>query len=93
MTELSERLKMLRKEHDLTLDMLVADLNEKYPEQITNKSMISRWESGKNVPTLENAKILCMYFNVSLDYLIGLTDVRTPSKLLANRIKSKGKEE
>ena len=45
--------------------------------------MISRWESGENSPSLENAKSLSIYFNVSLDYLIGLTDVRTPSRLLA----------
>ena len=80
-----KRLKELRKEHDLTLDMLVDDLNNRFPEMNVNKSMLSRWESGKNDPTLQNAKILSMYFNVSLDYLIGLTDVRTPSRLLALR--------
>lgn len=87
MTDIGERIKLLREEQELTLDMLVADLNTKFPEQITNKSMISRWENKKNEPTLENAKILSMYFNVSVDFLLGLTDVRTPSRLLAMRKK------
>ena len=87
-----ERIKELRQERELTLDMLVADLNDKYPDMNVNKSMISRWESGKNDPTLGNAKILSQYFNVSLDYLIGLTDVRTPSRLLANHMRKEEKE-
>lgn len=87
-----QRIKELRQERELTLDMLVMDLNEKYPEMNVNKSMISRWESGKNDPTLGNAKILSLYFNVSLDYLIGLTDVRTPSKLLANHMRKEEKQ-
>ena len=65
------------------MDMMIADMNTKYPQLKLNKSMLSRWENNTNEPTLENAKYLSMYFNVSLDYLIGLTDVRTPSKLLA----------
>lgn len=82
-----KRIKELRQERELTLDMLVMDLNEKYPGMNVNKSMISRWESGKNDPTLGNAKIIAQYFNVSLDYLIGLTDIRTPSRLLAKNMK------
>lgn len=90
MDTFKDRIKQLRLEHDLSMDLLVADLKENFPMKI-NKSMLSRWESGTNDPTLENAKYLSMYFNVSLDYLIGLTDVRTPSRLLASRIKAYGK--
>lgn len=86
MTEICERIRQLRKERDLTMDMLVLDLNEKFPNLKLNKSMLSRWESGQNEPSLENAKYLSMYFDVSLDYLIGLTDVRTPSRLLVRRV-------
>ena len=85
MDEFAERLKKLRNEHQLSLDMMVTDMNAKFPEMRLNKSMLSRWESGKNAPSLDNAKIISIYFNVSLDYLIGLTDVRTPSKLLAKK--------
>jgi transcriptional regulator with XRE-family HTH domain len=31
--------------------------------------MISRWEAGKAEPSMEYARILAKYFNVSLDYL------------------------
>ena len=84
MTGIGTRIKELRLEHDLTMDMLANDLNAKFsPEKPFHKSMISRWEKCENEPTLENAKQLSIYFNVSLDYLIGLTDTRTPSRLLA----------
>ena len=87
MNSFAERLKFLRKEQELSLDMLVDDMNERFPDMKLNKSMLSRWESGKNDPTLGNAKNISKYFNVSLDYLIGLTDVRTPSRLLAKKVK------
>lgn len=83
MTGIGEKIKELRKERQLTCDMMVTDMNNKYPELAINKSMLSRWENGQNEPSLENAKYLSVYFNVSLDFLIGLTDTRTPSRLLA----------
>lgn len=86
MSIFSERLTQLRKERELTLEMLVADLSAMFPDITINKSQLSRWENGQNEPTLSNAKHLSQYFNVSLDYLIGLTDVRTPSRLLARRM-------
>lgn len=93
MNSFAERLKSLRKEQELPLDMMVDDINTKFPEIQLNKSMLSRWESGKNDPTLSNAMYISMYFNVSLDYLIGLTDTRTPSRLLAKRLKNREKDE
>lgn len=84
MTGIGLKIKELRQERDLTMDMLVADMNAKYElEKPINKSMVSRWENGDNEPSLENAKYISMYFDVSLDYLIGISDVRTPSRLLA----------
>ena len=85
MVGIGNRIKKLRLEKELTMDMIVADMNQKYPKITIDKSMFSRWENGKTEPSLEKAKYLSMYFDVSLDYLIGLTDVRTPSRLLAMR--------
>jgi transcriptional regulator with XRE-family HTH domain len=85
MIKLAERIKELRAERDLTMDMLVTDMKLHFPDIKLDKSMLSRWERGENDPTLENAKYLSIYFNVSLDYLIGLTDIRTPSRLLTMR--------
>lgn len=88
---INTRIKELRLENELTMDMLATDINARFElEKPINKSMISRWESGDNEPSLENAKYLSIYFNVSVDYLIGLTDVRTPSRLLAYAKKLKG---
>lgn len=84
MNEFGNRIKALRLEHELTMEMMCADINQRYGlKNPLNRGMISKWESGVHDPTLENAKYLSMYFNVSLDYLIGLTDTRTPSRLLA----------
>ena len=85
MLNIGDKIKLLRNEKQLTIDMMVADMNEKYPTLAINKSMLSRWENGQNAPSLENAKYLCMYFDVSLDFLIGLTDIRTPSRLLTKK--------
>lgn len=79
---IGKRIKDLRIERDLSMDMLVADMNTRYElDKPLNKSMVSRWESDKYNPSLQSAKCLCDYFDVSLDYLIGLSDVRTPSRL------------
>lgn len=95
MTDIGKKIKQLRTERDLTIDNIVADMNLKYdfPKPLS-KSMISKWESGVNDPSLENAKYLSMYFDVSLDYLIGLSDRRTPSRLLAyrNALNKKGEK-
>lgn len=80
-----ERIKGLRLERDLSMDMVVADMNQKYLIELDkpiNKSMLSRWENDKVNPSMQSAKCLCDYFGVSLDYLIGLTDKRTPVHLL-----------
>ena len=92
MIGIGTRLKELRLERELTIDMMTADMNSKYPQLRLNKSMLSRWENDLNEPTLENAKYLSMYFDVSLDYLIGLTDTRTPSRLLARRKRTESNE-
>lgn len=89
-TGIGEKIKELRKEQKLTMEMFVLDFNTRFVAELErplNKSMVSRWESGENEPTLDNAKFLSMYYNVSLDYLIGLTDTRTPSRLLAYKRK------
>lgn len=85
MVNIGKKLKTLRSERDLSLDMLVADMNYKYPETNINKSMLSRWENGINDPSLEYAKNIAAYFDVSLDYLIGLTDVRTPARFRSKK--------
>lgn len=90
MDGLGDRLKELRKERDLTLDMVIYDISTKYHVDIT-KGNLSRWENGKNIPTLNYAALLCRYYGVSLDYLIGNTDIKTPVELLTRKIKKEDK--
>ena len=90
MIGIGDKLKALRSEKGLTMDLFVADMNAKFPSEKTiNKSMVSRWENNENDPTLENAKNLSIYFDVNLDYLIGISNVRMPSRLLELQQKSK----
>ena len=88
MDEFSKRLKALRLERDLSLDMVVYDLEQKFNISIT-KSHLSRWENNKNIPSLRYGACLANYYGVSLDYLIGNTDVRTPGYLM--NMKKEGK--
>ena len=80
--EIKDRLKALREEKGLTLDMLVYDINSKFGITI-NKGLVSKWENGLNDPSLRYGKCLAQYYDVSLDYLVGLTDIKLPSRLLA----------
>ena len=82
--EFGKRLKELRLQHELTMDMVVYDIANRYGIEFT-KGNLSRWENGINCPSLVFASYLAKYFNVSLDYLIGNTDVKTPVDLLARK--------
>ncbi|SHI76497.1 DNA-binding transcriptional regulator, XRE-family HTH domain [Geosporobacter subterraneus DSM 17957] len=72
MISLGSRLKYLRIEKGLTQEELAENLNKKFEISI-NKGMISKWESDKSEPRLDYTKNLAEYFDVSLDYLIGVS--------------------
>ena len=42
------------------------------------QSMISKYEKGDLMPTAENLMILAKFYNTSLDFLMDLTDEKTP---------------
>lgn len=79
---LGARLKELRNERDMSMDMVVYDINQRYNIEIT-KGHLSKWENEVNVPSLRLAKYLSLYYNVSLDYLIGNTKIKAPTRVLA----------
>ena len=85
---LGTKLKDLRNERQLSLDMVVYDIDAKFNIEIT-KGHLSRWENGKCSPSLRYAAYLAKYYNVSVDYLIGLTDTRVPTDVLARKGVSK----
>ena len=69
MLNIGHKLKTLRKRHNLSMDELANEMKKQFPDINLDKSMISRWESGINDPSLEYAKYLSIYFNISLDDL------------------------
>ncbi|MDL2280751.1 helix-turn-helix domain-containing protein [Selenomonadales bacterium OttesenSCG-928-I06] len=43
-----------------------------------DQALISKYENGERIPTIENLLILANYFKTSLDYLMDRTDERKP---------------
>ena len=65
MKSFGEKLKELRIEKGLSQKEL-ADLVD------TSQSAIFYWENNQQEPKISSLKKLCIFFNVSADYLIGL---------------------
>lgn len=59
-----------------------ADLNQENMAEIlkTSQSNYSRWENGTEFIPLKKLNIFCNYFDVSMDYVIGLTRTNNPTK-------------
>ncbi|MBQ3483466.1 MAG: helix-turn-helix transcriptional regulator [Clostridia bacterium] len=67
-----KRLKDLREDHDLTQSDIAALLG-------TTRQQVGKWEAGIQMMGVDKYIRLATYYNVSTDYLLGLTD--TPKKL------------
>lgn len=70
---LGKRIKYLREEKDFSQLEFSKLLN------ISN-STLSQYEAGNRMPGDEIKKKIAEYFNVSLDYLMGVSDIRNPYK-------------
>ena len=44
------------------------------------QALLSKYESGKRIPPTETLIILADYYNVSMDYIMGRTDVPEVNK-------------
>lgn len=74
---IGKRLKELRKplnNSGISMDELCNIFKEKYNLNI-NKSMISRWENGTAIPDNRHIVAYAKYFDIDMNYLIGLTNV------------------
>lgn len=69
--EFKQRLRELRKEADLTQEELAKEL--KY-----SPSAIANYESGRNTPNLPDLIKLSKIFQVSIEYLVGISDIKNP---------------
>ena len=69
-----DRLKELRTEKQLTQEQLANTFN-------TGKASISHYESGKRFPDVHAIEKFAEFFQVSVDYLLGNSDVRKSDDL------------
>lgn len=71
--KLNERIKLLREEQKLTQKELAAIIG-------VTQSLIARWERGTLKVKIKYIKPICLYFHVSADFLLGLSDIRNRNK-------------
>ena len=67
--KLAKRLIELRKENNLSQEKLAKAIN-------VSQKAIDFWEKGINEPKAGYIVLLASYFNVSTDYLLGVTDFK-----------------
>lgn len=67
MVHYTKRLRDLREDHDLTQAQVAAQLR-------TNRNQYQLYECGKRSLPLEMLQDLCALYNVSADYILGLTN-------------------
>lgn len=67
---INNRIQILVSESNMSYTQLANELGV-YPQYI------STWTTGRSVPSLANIIAICEYFNVSSDWLLGLSDERT----------------
>jgi len=67
MNRFSERLKELRKSRNISQQKLGTYLNYGY-------TAIANYESGRNEPSFDTLMKIAVFFDVTVDYLIGLSD-------------------
>lgn len=63
--EFKDILKELRLKKSLTQEELAKELN-------FSMSVVNKWENGKKNPSVDSLKILAKYFDVTIDYLLGI---------------------
>ena len=65
------RIRDLREDSDLTQQQVAQELG-------TSQTMYARYERGANEMPIRHLIRLCELYNVSSDYILGLTDERRP---------------
>lgn len=77
MASFGERLKELRLERQLTQEQL----SKKF---FLNKSSISRYEKDLQIPEMPTLENLSSFFNVSIDYLLGKSNIRNNTNQISS---------
>ncbi len=66
MNAFSENLKILRTSRNLSIRQLAKQVN-------FSDIAIGRWERGEQIPTIKTLLVFVEFFNVSADFLLGLS--------------------
>lgn len=66
---LSKRLHELRNKNNLTQFALAKSIK-------VSQSTIAKWENGDRFPKIEELVDLCIFFNVSLDFMVGIEKIK-----------------
>ena len=72
------RIKNLRLENDLSLRELASELNISY-------SSLGKYERGEQEPSFETLKKIAERFHVTIDYLLGFSNVKNPNYTEINK--------
>jgi len=78
MQTLGQRIKKLRIELDLNQQEFTKQFNDKYNYSLT-KAAISHYETDKRTPEISVIRHFAEFFNVSLDYLLGASNIKNPN--------------
>ena len=74
MPTFGERFKELRLNKKMKQEELINDFNKKFHYSFT-KSAVSQYENDKRIPEIQALNDFAEYFDVSVDYLLGKTDI------------------
>lgn len=76
-----DRIVAIRQNNELTQEEMAKILN-------VSRSAYSLWEINKNIIPLEKLNEFCNHFDVSMDYVVGITDskVSTFNKIQLNKV-------
>ncbi len=78
----AERITLLREERGLTKAELAAAVH-------VSRSSMTEYESGATQPSMPVLLEMAAFFGVSLDYLMGLTSIRTPFSKLESQLQTR----
>ena len=71
MISYQKRIRDLREDHDKTQQQIADYLG-------TSQTMYARYERGANEMPIRHVLALCRFYQVSADYLLGLSDIPAP---------------
>ena len=84
--DFKQRIAILRKEANLTQEELAQKMGY-------TRAAVSAWELGRNEPSYNDAVKIANYFGVSVDYLLGKTDLKDDAiKIFADAIRTMERE-